>query len=528
MTVKSNGLQYPDPHNLGRAIDFLVDARIFGFAWLDDDLVTRWRLGGLTSWLPLEKNICAATPLFFGLEKDLLDLQDEHGSRLSLPRVGFRGVRDEEADAKLAVDVFWDDHIESYLMVMTRLSAESDIEFELVKQIRARRLAEDNYNKARAQIVEKQSLLDTISEYAPVPVAIFDAKLNYIFATRRWMEEFNLQLQPLVGQSHRIALASLSPEEAARRETCLSGRSAASDVERLDLEGGGRHWLRWAHQPWRRPDGSVGGIVTFAQILTDIMERQRLIEEKNNQLAVMNRDLEAFASILAHDLSAPVRAICGHARRAVEGARAGGTTDPPVLSNLIGELEAIGSQASRAGAMIAGLLEYAKAGMKSDLLRGVDVLDLVRQIIAATPGAETFEFRFENEQPEQIVAAVAPLELTLRNLIGNAVKHHDRATGVITVSAFDEGDCWLFVIADDGPGIAPEFHEVVFEPFRTLNDGARGRRTPEEGAGSVGGVGLALVKRTIANHGGVIEIDSDPKLARGSRFKVWWPKNGKK
>ena len=96
---------------------------------------------------------------------------------LALPRVGFRGgleargesglIKDETA--KISVEVFWNDRLECYLMVSSRLHAESDIEFELVKQIRARRLAEDNYNKARAQIVEKQSVLDAIIEYAPVP-----------------------------------------------------------------------------------------------------------------------------------------------------------------------------------------------------------------------------------------------------------------------------------------------------------------------------------------------------------------------
>ena len=164
--------------------------------------------------------------------------------------------------------------------------------------------------------------------------------------------------------------------------------------------------------------------------------------------------------------------------------------------------------------MISGLLEYAMAGMKRDLVRAVDLNALINGIVATTPGASGFEFRFEGEWPDEIAAPAAPLDLVLRNLIQNAVKHHDCAQGVVTLGLRDLGDRWLFLVADDGPGIVPSLHDAVFEPFRALK-GAPGQQ---------GGVGLALVKQTVKKHGGTIEICSDPLEARGALFKIAWPK----
>jgi signal transduction histidine kinase len=59
------------------------------------------------------------------------------------------------------------------------------------------------------------------------------------------------------------------------------------------------------------------------------------------------------------------------------------------------------------------------------------------------------------------------LEQVFINLIGNAIKHHDRANGTIKIAAQKKENFYEFFVTDDGPGIAPEFHEKVFELFQT-------------------------------------------------------------
>ncbi|MCB0085279.1 MAG: ATP-binding protein, partial [Caldilineaceae bacterium] len=109
-----------------------------------------------------------------------------------------------------------------------------------------------------------------------------------------------------------------------------------------------------------------------------------------------------------------------------------------------------------------------------------------------------------------------PLELTLRNLIGNAVKHHHRAEGKIKVTAKDQGEFIEFTISDDGPGIAQEYHDRIFGMFQTL-------RSRDEVEGS--GLGLAIVKKTIESRGGIIAVES--QLGKGATFRFTWPKEEK-
>ena len=108
----------------------------------------------------------------------------------------------------------------------------------------------------------------------------------------------------------------------------------------------------------------------------------------------------------------------------------------------------------------------------------------------------------------------APLEVVFRNLLGNAIKHHDKPNGIITVS-FDEADkMYQFTITNDGPGIAKEHQEQIFQMFKTLKS-----RDEVEGSG----MGLAIIKKIVELHGGRISVSSDSD--RGVSFVFTWPKN---
>jgi len=99
------------------------------------------------------------------------------------------------------------------------------------------------------------------------------------------------------------------------------------------------------------------------------------------------------------------------------------------------------------------------------------------------------------------------------NLMANALKHHDRAAGTISVTVQELGEHWRFVVEDDGPGIPIEYRQAVFEMFRTL-------RPRDEVEGS--GMGLALVRRIVGRMGGECGIEGPE--GRGARFWFDWPR----
>ena len=107
----------------------------------------------------------------------------------------------------------------------------------------------------------------------------------------------------------------------------------------------------------------------------------------------------------------------------------------------------------------------------------------------------------------------AQLEQVLRNLIDNSIKHHDKTNGEVVVTVGRSGDVVDFIVRDDGPGIAPEFHERIFQLFQTLK-----RRDEVKGSG----MGLAVVKRLVDQQNGVITVHSQGN-GKGAEFRVRWP-----
>jgi len=99
-----------------------------------------------------------------------------------------------------------------------------------------------------------------------------------------------------------------------------------------------------------------------------------------------------------------------------------------------------------------------------------------------------------------------------QNLIGNAIKFHKEGAPRIHVSAHQQGNEWVFSVADTGIGIAPEYFVRIFLIFQRLND-----RKQYPGTG----IGLAICKKVVARHGGEIWAESEP--GRGSTFYFTLP-----
>jgi signal transduction histidine kinase len=106
-----------------------------------------------------------------------------------------------------------------------------------------------------------------------------------------------------------------------------------------------------------------------------------------------------------------------------------------------------------------------------------------------------------------------PLETIVRNLLGNAIKHHDKVDGIISITVKEMSAYYEFSVIDDGPGIEPEYHQQIFDLFKTLNP-----RDQIEGSG----MGLSMIKKILDVQGGSITVMSDGKS--GSCFTFIWPK----
>ena len=242
------------------------------------------------------------------------------------------------------------------------------------------------------------------------------------------------------------------------------------------------------------------------QIRARLMAEAEVIA-KSKELARANADLESFAAIISHDLKAPLR----HMRQMTEAAfdMADGE-NAAAMRNTLRDIE---RQSRRMSDMMTALLDYSTLGRKYEAIEPVETAALIAAIKDSLPQTG-HTVTVLGDWP--VVATLrAPLDLILRNLVGNALQHHDRSSGQITVACEEQQQSLVFSVGDDGPGIDARHHTSIFMPFRTLKSGSGEPST---------GMGLAAVKKSVDGAGGSIEVYSDPASARGTTFKVIWPK----
>ena len=255
----------------------------------------------------------------------------------------------------------------------------------------------------------------------------------------------------------------------------------------------------------------IGRITTaFNGMAENVETTQRQRDATMAELKHANAELDSFAYVASHDLKAPLRGIRNLAEWVEEDVRATATQETR------DNLRLLSTRVNRLDSLLESLLAYSRIGRKNDVAELVDTGKLVREIsdYLAKPG---FIVTCQDEMPA-LSTPKAPLELVLRNLINNAIKHHDQANGRIQITATDFGERVEFRVSDDGPGIPPEFHGRIFQMFQTLKP-----RDDVEGSG----MGLAIVLKTVEFFGGQMRVESSA-TARGTTFVFTWLKQVQK
>ena len=233
------------------------------------------------------------------------------------------------------------------------------------------------------------------------------------------------------------------------------------------------------------------------------IERER--EQQQRELERSNADLEEFAYAASHDLKAPLRAM-SHLVQWI-----GDDIEATASAETLDNLKLLRGRAARLQMLLDGLLAYSRVGPTQSVAEDVDIAEMVSDIAAMLAPPTGFVIGCEGEMPV-LRSHSLPIRVVLEDLIDNAVKHHDRAEGRITVAMRQAGGMAEFRVSDDGPGIAPRFHDRIFVIFQTLAS-----RDDVESSG----IGLAMVKKKVLAHGGQIRVESSPP-ARGTAFVFTW------
>lgn len=240
-----------------------------------------------------------------------------------------------------------------------------------------------------------------------------------------------------------------------------------------------------------------------ATLERDIADRQAA----ERALEVTNRELEAFSYTISHDLRAPLRHIDGYARMLREDAE--GQLDEEMLRYIA----AIGDGARHMGTLIDDLLAFSRLGRKSIECARVDMNDLARRALADAGGARS---------PAEVDIAPLPdawadpvlLRQVWVNLLSNALKYSaPRGSDArIAVTGEREDGRVRYIVRDNGVGFDMQYADKLFSVFHRLHN-------QEQFEGT--GVGLAIVQRILARHGGQVWAEAAPD--QGATFTIELP-----
>ncbi|WP_017314586.1 PAS domain S-box protein [Mastigocladopsis repens] len=377
------------------------------------------------------------------------------------------------------------------------------------------------HKQAEQALRESEERFHAMAENAPVMIWVSGVDQLRTYFNSGWLEFTGRTMEQELGNSWT---QGVHPEDI---KHCLETQSIGFDARepfmmeyRLRRFDGEYRWILDKGTPRWNPDGSFAGYIGSCIDISDRKEAEIALQQRAEELTrtniilaqtttllkKRNDELDQFAYVASHDLKAPLRAIASLSEWMEED-----------LADILPEenqhqMRLLRGRVRRMESLINGLLEYSRVGRTQTPSVMVNVTALLREVIDLLDPPQTFTIEVEPGMPI-FEAKRVPLQQVFSNLIGNAIKHHSRPDGYVKVSVKDQGHYYEFAVCDDGPGIAPEYHNKIFNIFQTLE-----ARDQKESTG----VGLAIVKKIIETEAGTMTMKS--QVGVGSTFSFTWLK----
>lgn len=388
---------------------------------------------------------------------------------------------------------------------------------------------------AEKRLRESERRFREIANLSPMWIWITDAEINVEYANKELLNfiglshysEFEGQVWKRIVHPDDIELVFEGFGKAVEKQERISLEYRVKNAETNDYE-----WFKIVAVPKFENNEIVGFLGTGMNIeqqksyeenlKNEVDHRTKELASSNLKLEKMNKELQSFAYISSHDLQEPLRKIQMFAEVLMDNEYDQLSTSGKV------KFEKIQSAANRMQSLINDLLSYSRTDTEQRVFETIDLEDLVEDI--------------KNDLGEELIKKGGTITLKnscqlevvhfqfrqlIYNLLSNSIKYSKVdvppivtiATEVIKkAKAIDSSlsntkEYIQITITDNGIGFEDQFSEKIFEVFQRLH-------SKQEYVGT--GIGLAIVKKIVQNHAGVISASGE--LNKGSVFKIVLPK----
>jgi len=392
--------------------------------------------------------------------------------------------------------------------------------------------------RAEEKLRESEARLNAVMQGSPIPKFVIDMNHRVIYWNKALEELSGIRASEVVGTTQqwkafypleRPVMADLLVDGAIeeiprwyegkfKAWKLIDGAYEATDFFPKLGEAG--EWLDLTSAPIRDAHGTVIGAVETLENITDRKraeeEIRRLNEsleqrvvERTAQLEAANKEMEAFAYSVSHDLRAPLRAVDGYTRILLEDHAGHLNEDAQRTCGHIRE------GAQRMGKLIDDLLAFSRLGRAEMQASSIDMQRLANSVffeLTTLENRDSLDFRLQSlSRAEGDPTMVRQIWM---NLISNALKFSSkREQPVIEIGCHEEAKETIYYVRDNGAGFDMQYSHKLFGVFQRLH-------STREFEGT--GVGLAIVRRIVQRHGGRTWAEGETE--RGATFYFSLPR----
>jgi PAS domain S-box-containing protein len=412
--------------------------------------------------------------------------------------------------------------------------------------------------KAEESVRRNEHLLQLFVEHSPAAIAMLDRDMKYIVASRRFLTDYNLGDQSIIGLSHYELFPEISERWREIHRRCLAGAVERAEEDPFPRADGKTDWVRWEIRPWYETMGDIGGIILFSEVITQRkqveleLERHRdhleeLVQERtaelqnsqralknivadlngktaeletaNDRLKELDRLKSLFIASMSHELRTPLNSVIGFSSILLH--EWVGPLNDEQKENLASVLRS----GKHLLALINDVIDVSKieAGVIEIMTAEFDLYDLIEEAADGLRGeARNKGLAFTVEPVHQAMRTDRRRLLqSVLNLMSNAVKFTEKGEVRLSARRAPEKcgtkgmDCVEIIVQDTGIGISAEDLPKLFTSFTRLESPLKGKVLGT-------GLGLYLTKKITTDIlQGEVEAASEPGV--GSRFTLRIP-----